>query len=80
MATASDSKALVSQGATCTRCGGLMVSAFYADLDTQRATRCVQCGEMVDPMILHNRQLQQEEMVMSLFKSSEVADRRAVAA
>lgn len=45
----------------CRRCGGLMVQEHCTDLldDTGqldfRARRCVQCGEVVDPVILHNR-------------------------
>lgn len=37
----------------CSRCGGLMVMEQLIDLPAQR---CVQCGEIVDPVILHNRQ------------------------
>lgn len=37
----------------CSRCGGLMVTEQSIDLPAQR---CVQCGEIVDPVILHNRQ------------------------
>ena len=46
---------------TCTRCGGLMVTDFCMDLlfcigETEfAAQRCVQCGEIVDPVILKNR-------------------------
>jgi hypothetical protein len=53
---------------TCTRCGGLMVSDFCMDLLNSTgelefaAKRCVQCGTVVDPVILHNRQLRQESM------------------
>jgi hypothetical protein len=45
----------------CARCGGLMVGSRYIDLldDTGQleftAARCVQCGDVVDPIILHNR-------------------------
>ena len=51
---------------TCTRCGGLMVTDFYMDLlfcigETEFSSqRCVQCGEIVDPVILHNRKIKQE--------------------
>jgi len=45
--------------ATCRRCGGLMVLASYTDCwddaDNVAVRRCVQCGEIVDPVILHNR-------------------------
>ena len=37
----------------CSRCGGFMVMEPLADLP---AHRCVQCGEVVDPVILQNRQ------------------------
>ena len=49
--------------ARCRRCGGLMVTEQCFDLlsDNGRrdfmAQRCVQCGELVDPVILHNRRL-----------------------
>ena len=45
----------------CTRCGGLMVADRYIDLldDTGQleftANRCIQCGEVVDQIILRNR-------------------------
>jgi NAD-dependent SIR2 family protein deacetylase len=39
----------------CPRCSGLMVDEWYQDLSDYRAQRCVQCGEMIDPVILHNR-------------------------
>jgi hypothetical protein len=51
---------------TCTRCGGLMVTDFHMDLlfcigETEfAAKRCVQCGEIVDPVILRNRGIKQE--------------------
>lgn len=45
--------------ASCTRCGGLLVEEFCMDLSsserTTAAQRCVQCGELVDPVILANR-------------------------
>ena len=52
----------------CTRCGGLMVSDFCLDVLGNigeaefTGKRCVQCGEVVDPVILRNRQLRQEPM------------------
>lgn len=48
----------------CARCGGLMVSDFCMDLVRETgeleflASRCVQCGEIVDPLILKNRTIQ----------------------
>jgi len=47
----------------CARCGGLMVTEQCFDfLDDSGhlsffARRCVQCGELVDPVILRNRRL-----------------------
>jgi hypothetical protein len=32
-----------------------MVDEWYQDLSDYRAQRCVQCGEMIDPVILRNR-------------------------
>ncbi len=49
----------------CTRCGGLMVQDFCTDLLTGKGgldcptKRCVQCGDIVDPVIRWNRHLQQ---------------------
>jgi hypothetical protein len=57
---------------TCDRCGGLMVTDFCMDLlfcigETEfAAKRCVQCGEIVDPVILRNRQLRQNSMAVQL--------------
>ena len=45
----------------CPRCKGLMVDDWFQDLhdDTGRmhfeGLRCLICGEVVDPVILHNR-------------------------
>jgi hypothetical protein len=50
-----------SHESTCARCGGLMVTDFYMDLlfcigETEcTAKRCVQCGEIIDSVILCNR-------------------------
>ncbi|HSL06324.1 MAG TPA: hypothetical protein VK901_22645 [Nitrospiraceae bacterium] len=62
----------VPHGSTCARCGGLMVIDFYMDLlfcigETEfAAQRCVQCGEIVDPVILRNRGAKQEPMTAEL--------------
>ena len=59
---------LVQHESTCTRCGGLMVHDFCLDVLTSigeskfDAKRCVQCGEVVDPVILRNRGSRQEPM------------------
>ncbi len=62
----------ITHESTCTRCGGIMVTDFYLDLlfcigETEfAAQRCVQCGEIVDPVILRNRQLRQNSMAVQL--------------
>ena len=49
--------------ARCSRCGGLMVVEQCFDLLSDSgyldflARRCVQCGELIDPVILQNRRL-----------------------
>jgi hypothetical protein len=39
----------------CPRCSGLMIAEWCEDLSDYRARRCVQCGEVIDPVILQNR-------------------------
>ena len=52
----------------CTRCGGLMVQDFCLNVlgnigeSEFAAKRCVQCGEVVDPVILRNRGIGHEAM------------------
>lgn len=52
----------------CTRCGGLLVRDFWQDLmDASNpfiAQRCIQCGEIIDSVILRNRSLQQQSSVV----------------
>jgi hypothetical protein len=51
----------VQHESTCSRCGGLMVSDLCMDVLGNigeaefAAKRCVQCGEVVDSVILRNR-------------------------
>ena len=60
----------IQHGSTCTRCAGLMVQDFCLDVlgnigeSEFAAKRCVQCGEVVDSVILLNRQLRQEPMTV----------------
>lgn len=50
----------------CGRCGGLLVQDFCTDLLDGTSeldgsiARCVQCGDVVDPVIQRNRQLHQD--------------------
>ncbi|NOT95835.1 MAG: hypothetical protein HOP00_05955 [Nitrospira sp.] len=52
---------VIQHQSTCSRCGGLMVGDYCMDLLNSTgelefaAKRCVQCGEVVDPVILRNR-------------------------
>lgn len=50
----------------CPRCGGLMVAEWCEDLSDYRAQRCVQCGEVIDPVILRNRGTLQGPMTTQL--------------
>jgi Zn ribbon nucleic-acid-binding protein len=50
----------------CPRCSGLMVAEWCEDLSDYRAQRCVQCGEVVDPVILQNRRALQGPMTTQL--------------
>jgi hypothetical protein len=51
---------------TCMRCGGFMVNEVSMDLMGSTGEldcvtrRCVQCGDIVDPVILRNRRIRQE--------------------
>ena len=59
----------VQHESSCSRCGGLMVQDFYLDVlgnigeSEFVAKRCVQCGEVVDHVILRNRATRHEAMV-----------------
>ena len=50
----------------CPRCSGLMVAEWCEDLSDYTAQRCVQCGEVIDPVILHNRGALQGPMTTQL--------------
>ena len=41
----------------CPRCSGLMVAEWCQELSNYSAQRCVQCGKVIDPVILENRRL-----------------------
>jgi hypothetical protein len=41
----------------CHRCGGVMIcEKFYGDLEYFFGWKCISCGEIVDEVILENRQ------------------------
>ena len=50
----------------CSRCNGLMVDEWGQDLSDYHAQRCVQCGEVIDPVILCNRGAQNGPMATHL--------------
>ena len=50
----------------CPRCSGLMVAEWCEDLSDYTAQRCVQCGEVIDPVILRNRGILQGPMITQL--------------
>jgi hypothetical protein len=52
------SSPLVRSTDRCPRCDGLMVHEWGTDPMENAGQRCVQCGELVDSVILENRRLQ----------------------
>ena len=55
--TAARSRTGIHSTDRCPRCGGLMVAEWCQDLSGYSGQRCVQCGELIDPVILQNRRL-----------------------
>lgn len=55
---------------SCLRCGGLMVNEVSIDLMNSASElecvtrRCVQCGDILDPVILRNRHTRQALMTL----------------
>jgi len=49
------SRARTHRADRCPRCSGLMVAEWCEDLSDYTAQRCLQCGEVIDPVILQNR-------------------------
>ena len=49
------------EGSRCQRCGGFLVPNHCLDLESSwgdrwcTTLRCVQCGELIDPLLLRNR-------------------------
>ena len=66
---------------SCLRCGGLMVNEVSMDLMSSSGelecvtTRCVQCGDILDPVILRNRSLHQQPMTVQHAAQSLPGDR-----
>jgi hypothetical protein len=47
----------------CSRCGGLMtLQKFYSLSEVFWGWKCLLCGEIIDPVILENRQRWREDM------------------
>ena len=57
-------------GTSCPRCGGLMVGESCMDLLNGelecRASRCIQCGELLDPVILKDRGIGRQSSTSNL--------------
>ena len=50
----------------CQRCGGIMApEEFYGPDDMFSGWRCIFCGEIIDPVILHNRGTKKPPAVLS---------------
>ena len=55
---------------TCLRCGGFMVNEVSMDLMSSTGEldcvtrRCVQCGDILDPVILRNRRIRQVSLTV----------------
>lgn len=66
---------------SCLRCGGFMVKEVSADLLNSTGelecvtTRCVQCGDILDPVILQNRRIRQESMTVQRAAQSSPSSR-----
>jgi hypothetical protein len=53
----------------CSRCGGNMVyENFYSGAERFLGLKCVICGEIIDPVILHHRQMKKLGQAMILPK------------
>lgn len=53
----------------CSRCGGKMVHETFLGLDEEfTGLKCVICGEVIDPVILQNRQLMKDGSMLVIPK------------
>jgi hypothetical protein len=58
----------------CHRCRGAMVyDTFYGSQGQFRGWKCLICGEIVDPVILENRQLMQAGQVINSRRARRLA-------
>ena len=49
----------------CSRCGGkMMYESFLGPYEEFTGFKCVICGEVIDPIILQNRQLMKEGCIV----------------
>ena len=49
----------------CSRCGGNMIyESFFGPIEHFTGLKCVICGDVIDPVILQNRQLMKAGHVM----------------
>ena len=61
---------------SCSRCGGNMVHESFFNLNEQfTGLKCVICGDVIDPVILQNRQLIKAGHVMILPKERGAASK-----
>jgi hypothetical protein len=60
----------------CSRCGGNMVhESFFCLVEQFTGLKCVICGDVIDPVILQNRQLMKAGQVMILPKERGAASK-----
>ncbi|MDP1992163.1 MAG: hypothetical protein Q8K00_14215 [Syntrophales bacterium] len=60
----------------CSRCGGNMVhESFFSLVEQFTGLKCVICGDVIDPVILQNRQLMKAGHVMILPKERGAASK-----
>lgn len=60
----------------CSRCGGNMIhESFFGPIDHFTGLKCVICGDVIDPVILQNRQLTKAGHVMILPKGRGAASK-----
>ena len=48
----------------CVRCGGKMVYESLGPYEQFTGLKCIICGEVIDPVILQNRRLMKDGLIM----------------